>query len=313
MNGSCEGMWSVKRQQGRSGVPIPFAAASARARAFACAGSPASLRLVVDDELPGVGGVEHVLGESLRQLRELGLEGLEPRAPVGRQVGAGLAELGDGLAHEPRAHRREARGRGRVRKRPEPPPEGGPERNARKERRHPRQDPVVGLAKRPASRPPTAGASPCSRRGSARRSPRRARGTCSRRSARARPPSIPRSAASARPIASSIEGSTRSGSSAVQRMWNEGSRKGLSGIAPTNRRLRQKTTAGARRARPGTDWNALFQRLSTCAEISSLPHALRVPVQADRARERVVAALRAQAVGLLDPRRRCPGAARPSA
>ena len=42
MNGSIEGMWRVKRHDGLPAVPIPFAAASASARAFACAGSPAS-------------------------------------------------------------------------------------------------------------------------------------------------------------------------------------------------------------------------------------------------------------------------------
>ena len=82
MNGSCEGMCSVKRHP-----PSSFDSALRRAAAFACAGSPASRCFVRfrDDELPGVRRIEHVLRILLRQLRELALQRLQPRALFRRQ------------------------------------------------------------------------------------------------------------------------------------------------------------------------------------------------------------------------------------
>jgi hypothetical protein len=134
-------MWSVNRQAGRSGDP-----GLGERAGLGMGGKARESRLVVHDELPGVRRVEHVVGVALRQLRELGLERLEPRPALRGQVGARLAELGEGLAHEPRPHGREARGPGRRGEGLELGPEGGPQRDAGAERGHLREHPVVGLA-----------------------------------------------------------------------------------------------------------------------------------------------------------------------
>ena len=67
-------------------------------------GEALQARLVLDEELPGVGGVEGVLRIFLRELGELGLERLEAGAFLGGQVGAGLAEALDRLVAQAGPH-----------------------------------------------------------------------------------------------------------------------------------------------------------------------------------------------------------------
>ncbi len=62
------GKCRVKRHAGCSSVASPLARALAAAAAMADSGRPASLRFVGDDQLPGVGRVEHVLGVLLGEL-----------------------------------------------------------------------------------------------------------------------------------------------------------------------------------------------------------------------------------------------------
>ena len=102
MTGSCEGMWSEKRQAGRSGAPMPFAAASANARDFACSGRPSRRLPSSTTSCHAFVASEHVLRVPLRQKSKLGLHRLQPLAFVGGQVGARLSKLGDRLADEPR-------------------------------------------------------------------------------------------------------------------------------------------------------------------------------------------------------------------
>ena len=69
--------------------------------------------LVLDEQRPGVGRVEHVVVELRRQLRELLLHGLEARLAVGRQLRAAEAEVAqlvlDAAGAAPASTRRERR------------------------------------------------------------------------------------------------------------------------------------------------------------------------------------------------------------
>ncbi len=68
-------------------------------------GQAGEFRLVGDDEFPGVGRIEHVLGVLFGELGKLGLDGGDALFLIRRQVGAGLAEIGERFLDEALSNR----------------------------------------------------------------------------------------------------------------------------------------------------------------------------------------------------------------
>ena len=101
---------------------------------------------VVDEELPGVGGIEDVLGILLRLLREVGVELRQASLPFRGQVGAVLFEISDRLLEEAAADARERLGVGGRRVGLEHRPEFRVERQRGEERGDLGHHRVVGLA-----------------------------------------------------------------------------------------------------------------------------------------------------------------------
>ena len=101
---------------------------------------------VFNEELPGIGRIEDVLGILLRLLREVGVELRQAGLPFRRQVGAVLFEIGDRLLEEAAADARERLGIGGRRISLEDRPEFRIERQRREERGDLGHHRVVGLA-----------------------------------------------------------------------------------------------------------------------------------------------------------------------
>ena len=101
---------------------------------------------VFDEELPGVGGIEDVLGILLRLLRELGVELRQAGLPFRGKVGAVLFEIGDRLLEETATDARERLRVGGRRVGLEDRPELGIERERGEERGDLGHHRVVGLA-----------------------------------------------------------------------------------------------------------------------------------------------------------------------
>ena len=101
---------------------------------------------VFDEEFPGVGGIEDVLGILLRLLREVGVELRQAGLPFRRQVGAVLFEIGHRLLEEAAADARERLSVGGRRVGLEDRPKFGVERQRREERGDLGHHRVVGLA-----------------------------------------------------------------------------------------------------------------------------------------------------------------------
>ena len=101
---------------------------------------------VFDEKLPGVGGIEDVLGILLRLLREVGIELRQTGLPFRRQVGAVLFKISDRLLEEAAADARERLRVGRGGVGLEDRPEFRIERQRREERGDLGHHRVVGLA-----------------------------------------------------------------------------------------------------------------------------------------------------------------------
>ena len=101
---------------------------------------------VFDEELPGVGGIEDVLGILLRLLGQLRVEGGQTGLTFGREVGAVLLEVSHRLLEETTADARERLRVGGGGVSLEDRPEFRIERQRREERRHLGHHRVVGLA-----------------------------------------------------------------------------------------------------------------------------------------------------------------------
>ena len=191
--------------------PIPLAAASAAARAFACSGSPASRPSSSTTSCHAFVASSTFSEKRWVSCASSALDRLEARRCSARQVGARLAELGEGLRDEARAHRGQSRGRGRFRERPEPRPERRPEGDAGEKRGDLRQGPVVRLAQLGRVRHGLQVRDPAPGAVQARRWPRPGRGRCSRRSGAPLRPSIAAQRGLGAASAASIAGSTSVG------------------------------------------------------------------------------------------------------
>ena len=101
---------------------------------------------ILDDQLPGVRGIEHILGIFLRQLRELALDRLDPGPLLRRQIGARLPELRHGLVAEPTVDAGQLPARRGLGHEAQPPPEFGVQRDLGIKRRDLRQHRIVRLA-----------------------------------------------------------------------------------------------------------------------------------------------------------------------
>ena len=148
---------------------------------------PGEAGLVVDDELEGVGGVEHVLREAQRERGQLHVERREALLARGIEIGAVAAEVRDGLGEEALARAAE---RGRLRRRGERL-DGGPhargEGDAAGERAHLRLHGVEGRAQRGRGGHPLQVGDHVHRQLQALRDALRARPGCRRRCARPPP------------------------------------------------------------------------------------------------------------------------------